>query len=63
MPAKGSNLAPWLTLAGSAGVGVAAYMLMKDSAKAKQLKSPLDPEKFIDFKLKHVEPYNHNTSK
>jgi len=25
--------------------------------------SPLDPEKFIDFKLKKVEPYNHNTAK
>jgi cytochrome-b5 reductase len=28
----------------------------------KQEKSPLDPEKFIDFKLKKVVPYNHNTS-
>ncbi|KAJ7597659.1 NADH-cytochrome b5 reductase [Mycena floridula] len=25
--------------------------------------SPLDPEKFVDFKLKKVEPYNHNTAK
>ena len=31
--------------------------------KPPQEKSPLDPEKFIDFKLKKVEQYNHNTSK
>lgn len=29
----------------------------------KQEKSPLDPENFVDFKLKRVVPYNHNTSK
>jgi cytochrome-b5 reductase len=29
----------------------------------KDLKSPLDPSKYIDLKLKRVEPYNHNTSK
>lgn len=28
----------------------------------KQEKSPLDPQNFIDFKLKKVIPYNHNTS-
>jgi len=58
-----SNLAQWLTLAGSAGACVATYMLIQDGAKPKQLKSPFDPEKFVDFKLKKVEPYNHNTSK
>ena len=25
--------------------------------------SPLDPQNFVDLKLKRVEPYNHNTSK
>lgn len=28
-----------------------------------QAKSPLDPENFVDFKLKKVLPYNHNTSR
>ena len=26
-------------------------------------KSALDPQSFLDFKLKKVEPYNHNTAK
>ena len=30
--------------------------------KKVQEKSPLDPDNFIDFKLKKVIPYNHNTS-
>jgi cytochrome-b5 reductase len=51
-----------MTLAGSAGVAVAAYTML-EKGKPKQLKSPLDPEKFVDFKLKKVEPYNHNTSR
>jgi cytochrome-b5 reductase len=29
----------------------------------KVLTSPLDPQNFVDVKLKRVEPYNHNTSK
>jgi len=29
----------------------------------KQEKSPLDPENFVNFKLKKVVPYNDNTSK
>jgi hypothetical protein len=28
-----------------------------------QEKSPLDPENFVDFKLKKIVPYNHNTAK
>lgn len=36
---------------------------MLEKGKPKQLKSPLDPDKFVDFKLKKVEPYNHNTSR
>ena len=31
--------------------------------KKAQEKSPLDPKEFKDFKLKKVEPYNHNTAK
>ena len=30
--------------------------------KRVQEKSPLDPDNFVDFKLKRVEPYNHNTA-
>ena len=44
-------------------MGVAVYMLIQDRTTPKQLKSPFDPEKFVDFKLKRVEPYNHNTAK
>jgi cytochrome-b5 reductase len=28
----------------------------------KQERSPLDPENFVNFKLKKIVPYNHNTS-
>jgi hypothetical protein len=31
--------------------------------KPVQEKSPLDPQNFVDFKLKAIEPYNHNTAK
>jgi cytochrome-b5 reductase len=31
--------------------------------KKKQEKSALDPERFLDLKLKAVEPYNHNTAR
>jgi cytochrome-b5 reductase len=61
---KQSNL-PYLLL----GVGVAGmggYWYLESNKKTlavKQEKSPLDPENFIDFKLKKVERYNHNTSK
>ena len=68
-PAKksSSNLALYLTGVGAAGVGAYAYLRQSEqSAKAAapvQEKSPLDPNNFVDFKLKRVEPYNHNTSK
>lgn len=42
------------------------YWYLESNSKTlavKQEKSPLDPENFIDFKLKKVEHYNHNTSK
>jgi cytochrome-b5 reductase len=48
---------------GTAGIGISAYLFMREDAKPKQEKSPLDPENFVNFKLKKVEPYNHNTAK
>ena len=51
-------------VAGAAGLGVYAYLERGPPAVKKvQEKSPLDPENFVDFKLKRVEPYNHNTAK
>jgi len=38
-----------------------AYMYLDKTTV--QTKSPLDPQNFVDFKLKRVEQYNHNTSK
>ncbi|CAA7265856.1 unnamed protein product [Cyclocybe aegerita] len=60
---KKSSSLPFVFL----GVGVAsaaAYWYIDSQAppKPKQEKSPLDPEKFIDFKLKKIVPYNHNSS-
>ncbi|TFK68237.1 cytochrome-b5 reductase [Pluteus cervinus] len=39
------------------------FYLLGAGAAVPQTKSPLDPEKFVDFKLKKIVPYNHNTSK
>lgn len=49
-------------------VGLAGYLYLEKSGagvvpKKVQEKSPFDPENFVDFKLKRVEPYNHNTAK
>lgn len=33
-----------------------------EKPEQKQEKSPLDPNNFVDFKLKKIIPYNHNTS-
>lgn len=52
--------------AGIAGLGAYAYLNQQTpAAKAVKLKetSPLDPANFVDFELKRVEPYNHNTAK
>jgi cytochrome-b5 reductase len=56
-------------LGGAGIVGIATYLylgggpLLSASPKPAQLKSPLDPDRFVDFKLKKVVPYNHNTAK
>ena len=62
-PQKPSSNIPLLLL----GVGVVSagaywYLDRKELAKPKQEKSPFDPKNFIDFKLKKVLPYNHNSS-
>lgn len=53
-----------------AGLGLYVYLqrtgglgAAKAAAAPKQEKSPLDPNNFVDLKLKKVEPYNHNTAK
>ncbi|KAF7793598.1 hypothetical protein EIP86_004712, partial [Pleurotus ostreatoroseus] len=48
--------------------GLGAYVYLERSGrtttvKKQQEKSPLDPDNFVDFKLKKIEPYNHNTAK
>jgi len=63
---KSSNLGLYLGGAGLVGLGTYVYMgFSKEEAKTakKDLKSPLDPSKYVDLKLKRVEPYNHNTAK
>jgi len=56
-----------LYLGGAGVVGLATYLYLNFGTQGKpkitQTKSPLDPENFLDFKLKKVEPYNHNTAK
>lgn len=53
-------------------VGLAAYVYLERTGpkeeekvvpKNVQEKSPLDPENFVDFTLKRVDSYNHNTAK
>ncbi|KAH7927252.1 ferredoxin reductase-like protein [Leucogyrophana mollusca] len=64
-----SNLPLYLGGAGVLGLGTYVYLgFGKEEPKAaktatKDLKSPLDPQNFVNFKLKKVEPYNHNTAK
>jgi len=59
-----------VALAGALGIGAAAFVLRKPTDLAagqavaqKPTVSALDKDKFVDFKLKSVEPYNHNTNK
>ncbi|KAH8099858.1 ferredoxin reductase-like C-terminal NADP-linked domain-containing protein [Cristinia sonorae] len=64
---KSSNLPLYLGAAGV--VGLAGYLYLdsvtKEPVKPKKVqeKSPFDPKEFVDFKLKRIEPYNHNTAK
>ncbi|KAF8652883.1 hypothetical protein AX16_004104 [Volvariella volvacea WC 439] len=63
-PKRSSNLPFYLLGAGAAGMGAYWYLdYNQKHAVPPQTKSPFDPEQFIDFKLKKVVPYNHNTSK
>ncbi|ETW86565.1 hypothetical protein HETIRDRAFT_437452 [Heterobasidion irregulare TC 32-1] len=58
-----SNLPLYLISAGTLGLG--GYVFLNSTAptpKKAQEKSPLDPQNFLDFKLKRVVPYNHNTA-
>ena len=56
---KSSNLPLFLMVGGCAGLGTYIYF----DKFAVQKSSPLDPEKWIDLKLKKVLPYNHNTAR
>ena len=60
---KNSNNLPLILLGiGAVSAGGYWYLDRNESAKPKQEKSPFDPQNFIDFKLKKVQPYNHNSS-
>lgn len=62
---KNSNLPLYLLGAGLVAAGAYGYTTFgkAESEKPKKvLTSALDPQKFVDVKLKRVEPYNHNTS-
>ncbi|KAF8867814.1 cytochrome-b5 reductase [Gymnopilus junonius] len=63
-PAKKSSNLPFVLLTAGVALGGAYWYLDQSQApvKPKQEKSPLDPQNFIDFKLKKVVPYNHNSS-
>ncbi|KAI0066710.1 cytochrome-b5 reductase, partial [Artomyces pyxidatus] len=65
-PAKKSSSLP-LYLGGAGVVGLAGYLYLGGyqpaPPKKAQEKSPLDAQNFVDFKLKTVVPYNHNTAK
>ena len=65
-PSKSPNWGIYLSGAGALGLGTYAYLSYGSNASAAakpvQEKSPLDPNSFINFKLKKVVPYNDNTS-
>ncbi|KAF8203895.1 cytochrome-b5 reductase [Pholiota molesta] len=64
-PAAAKSKQPLVLLALGITSG-AGYLYLDRTApppKPKQEKSPLDPQNFIDFKLKKVVPYNHNTAR
>jgi len=72
-PIKPSSSSLPFYLGGAGLTGLAAYLYLGGSPapftttspkpKPKQEKSALDPESFLDLKLKSIEPYNHNTSR
>jgi len=65
-PSKDSNIGFYLIGAGAAGLGAYAYLnSLTPTVQTVKLKetSPLDPANFVDFELKRVEHYNHNTAK
>ena len=63
LPQKSSSNLPFVLL-GVGTVSAAAYWYMESQTfKPKQEKSPFDPQNFLDFKLKKIVPYNHNTSR
>jgi cytochrome-b5 reductase len=64
-PNSKPNWPLFLSAAGLTGLGLYAYLewYPKKESRPVQEKSPLDPKDFIDFKLKRIVHYNHNTSK
>jgi len=58
----GAGLAGLATYVFLGGAGNASFS-SSSPTKPKQTTSALDPERFLDLKLKAVEPYNHNTSR
>lgn len=65
-PTASKSKLPYIFL----GVGVASaagYVYLDRAApapiKPKQEKSLLDPQNFVDFKLKKIIPYNHNSAR
>lgn len=61
--AKKSNLSLYLVGAGLAAAGAYGYTTLTVQEKPKKiLTSALDPQQFVDIKLKRIEPYNHNTA-
>ncbi len=62
-PAEKSSNSPYYFLgAGVVGLGAYFYLNQSQATMSTQEKSPLDPNNFVDFKLKKIIPYNHNTS-
>jgi len=64
-----SNVPFYLGGAGLAGLAACVYLRGSDSGApapastaTNATTSALDPERFLDLKLKAIEPYNHNTS-
>ncbi|KAK0466278.1 cytochrome-b5 reductase [Desarmillaria tabescens] len=61
--AEKSSSSPYYFLgAGVVGLGTYFYLNQSQATMSTQEKSPLDPNNFVDFKLKKIIPYNHNTS-